>query len=343
MNIYMFPISDGNKSASKNPYIDNLINTIENNHCIVVNKEKINKFGVLEVLLYVHKVDVYYLNWIENLPDRRFGWIQAIVFFIIFLILKLFRKKIIWMMHNKLSHSKKGLFLKILTNYLLVNYADVVLTHSREGVRFGNTLMNKGRNIEFMHHPIEIVNQHSSKNKKKNIDILIWGSISPYKGIDVFLEYLQKNNLSRKYNIHIIGKITNSQLEEKLKSFTSENIIIQNDFVSIEKLEDLFSNAKLVLFTYAGYSTLASGALMNTLKYGNIVLGPDVGSFRDLKEEGIIETFTNYDNLHKHLDNILLHNEVNNDNLVDFIERNSWIKFGNWLCNIISRKNNEYS
>lgn len=335
MNIYMYPISDVNKSISKNPYIDKLIETIEKNGCNIVNKNKVSRFGIFDLLLYIRKVDTYYLNWIENLVDRRFGWIQALVFFVVFFILKLFKKKIVWMMHNKLSHSKKGLFLKIITNYLLINYSDSILTHSLDGVRFANILLKNDKNIEFIHHPLENNTNNINHNLDRDIDILIWGSISPYKGIDTFLEYLHNTQLAKKYNIHIVGKITDSKLAEKLNQYVNNKIVIENEFVSTKRLEELFARTKIVLFTYAGYSTLSSGALMETLSYNNHVIGPNVGAFRDLKEEGLINTFTDFKNLIEKLEGGLLDEELNNKKLDIFIDKNSWNSFAHWLCNII--------
>ncbi len=338
MNIYMFPIANLNKSASKNPYIDNLIDTLENNNCFIINKEKINKFGVFDLLLYIHKTDIYYLNWIENLPDRRFGWIQAILFYFIFLILKILRKKVVWMMHNKISHSKKGLFFKIVTNYLLINYSDIVLTHSKDGIRFGNIFLKNSKKIEFRHHPIEKKVEKINFNEEKEIDILIWGSISPYKGIDRFLEYLKKSSVSSKYTIHIAGKVSNAELAKKLNQYANEKIIIEDNFISREKLEELFLKSKIVLFTYAGYSTLSSGALMDTLSYGKIIMGPHVGAFRDLKEEGLIDTFIDFDDLIYKLTNGLEEGNNRNENLISFIENNSWHKFSEFLCKILYEK-----
>jgi glycosyltransferase involved in cell wall biosynthesis len=331
----MYPISDPNKSASKNPYIDKLIETIEANSCSVVNKGKVSKCGVFDLLLYLYKVDTYYLNWIENLPDRRFGWIQSVLFIFIFFILKLFGKKTVWMMHNKISHSKNFLLLKIITNYLLVNHSDIVLTHSLDGVRFGNILLGNSKNIEFIHHPLDDNSKKIDHVINKDIDILIWGSISPYKGVDTFLEYLQRSKISNKYTIYIVGKVTDSRLLEKLNKYKTDNIIIEDDFVSKERLEELFARSNIVLFTYAGYSTLSSGALMDTLSYGNYVIGPNVGAFRDLNEEGIIDTFIDFDNLIEKLEDELVDKKIDSKKLSIFMKNNSWKKFGNWFCDII--------
>ena len=337
MKIYMFPISDPDKSVVKNPYMDNLIKTIEQQGCVVVNKDKISKYGVFDLLLYMNKVDTYYLNWIENLPDRRFGWIQTILFYLIFFILKLFGKKIIWMMHNKISHSKKGLLIKIITNYLLINYSDYVLTHSLEGIAFGKTLLNSDKSIYFAHHPIEN-NIDKVKDDIKEIDILIWGAISPYKGIDTFLEYVQTNPELKKLSIHIVGKITGEGLEERLKAYRSDKVVIDNNFISTEELELLFSKSKVILFTYAGYSTLSSAALMDSLSYGKHIIGPDVGVFRDLQKEGLVDTFVDFNMLNKTLENLLKNKNVDKNKLTQFINKNSWEELGSWFCHILRYK-----
>ncbi|HIP11475.1 MAG TPA: glycosyltransferase family 1 protein [Arcobacter sp.] len=335
MNIYMYPISDPKKSNTNNPYINNLIGALEEENCIVVNKNRIQRYGILDILFNIRQVDVYYFNWIENLPDRRFGKIQCFLFYIIFLILKIFNKKIVWMMHNKISHSKKGLFCKIITTYFLVNYSDFVFTHAQDGVHFGNTFLKSNKQIHFFHHPIDNrLNLLQDKSFKK-YDILIWGSIIPYKGIDSFLKYLENNALLTKFNICIIGKVSNQELAKELDKYNSNNISIINDYASQEYLEELFSQSKIVLFTYAGYSTLSSGALMDTLSYGNRVIGPDIGVFRDLNKEGLVETYQGFDELSSLLDEFLTKNNFSSKYITKFIEHNLWQNLGKNICNTI--------
>jgi len=333
MNIYIYPARD-----LENPYIENVIDTLESETCFVLNKNKTNKYGILDLLMNILKVDTYYLNWPENLADRRFGFLQSIAFVCIFTILKLFNKKIIWMMHNKISHSKKGLLSKIVIFYILINKSDIVLTHAKEGISFGNTFLKNKRPIYYFPHPFENKMHKIKKQNEKNIDILIWGSISPYKGIDTFLEYLDLHALSNKYKIHIVGKISDEKLKNRLEKYENKNIIIEDTFVDENELEQLFSRTKLVLLTYAGYSTLASGALMDTLSYGVNVIGPDVGAFRDLREEGLIKTFSNYDDLIVKIDESLSENKNNAEKSIAFILKHSWENFGQWLCKIIRDK-----
>jgi beta-1,4-mannosyltransferase len=331
MNIYMFPYNNIERSKNKNPYINDLLDSLKANNVNIINGRKNNKYGIFDLLIKMTKTDIYYLNFIENTPDRKFGFIQTISLIIILLILKISGKKILWVIHNKISHSKNKLLSKIILFYILTNIADKLITHSKEGILFTKSFLKKGKDIKFIHHPIKnnlfINNTYSKKN-----DILIWGAITPYKGIHSFIDYVIKNKLNDYYNILIIGKISDKELKDKLESIHERNIIIKNQFIENEDLEKLFSETKFVLFTYSGFSTLSSGALMDTLSYGAKVIGPNVGAFKDLKEESLIETYNSFDELFKKIKDPEL---LTNFNIDKFINDNTWDNFAKKVIQII--------
>lgn len=342
MKIYFYPIEDKTKSSTQNPYTLNLINSLEKNCLEIINKDNVSKIGILNILKYFLKIDIVFLNWIEDLPERRFGFLQNIFFFILLLMCKISRKKIIWVMHNKISHSKKFLFLKIINNYLLINYSDFIITHSSEGIDFAKTFTkSKKDNIFFKHHPMIVRNIKLDSNTEKDFDILIWGTISPYKGIDNFLEFLKKESLLDKFSIKIVGKITNDELSSKLNSFRSKNILIDDNFIDRTELIKLIEKSKFILFTYSGYSTLSSGALIDTLELKANIIGPNVGAFKDLKKEKLIYTYENYNDI-INLINSFNNNIYINNNIDEFISNNTWNKFADFVKNIfISRKNDK--
>lgn len=330
-NIYVYPISNPSKSIGQNPYVKNLIASLEESGFNITNKNRVTKYGVLDIIFNTKKNDIYYFNWIENIPEKRFGYFQCAIFTIILFYLKFRNKQIIWMIHNKISHNKKRLLCKIFLNYLLINNVDILLTHSREGVIYGNTLSKKKKEIYFMHHPIEDNIKYIECNSEKSIDILIWGSIYEYKGIDTFLEYLKSKSILEKYKIHIVGKIATEELKDKLFQYSSDNIVINDVFIEENMLVKLYQESKVVLFTYAGYSTLSSGALMDTLSYGSICVGPNIGAFRDLGNDKLIYTYNDFDDLIFVLDN--LPNKL--INIDSFISKNKWENFSDYLVKII--------
>lgn len=338
MRIFLTPMLDDSKSPTRNPYINDLIKSLEDNGHVIINKNKFSRIGLFDILFYLNKSDAIYFNWIEDLISTRFGLLQTLSVYFYCVIFKLMGKKIIWTLHNKISHSKKDLFFKIINTYFLLNYSDIVITHSKDGVDFSkHFLKNKNKNVEFIHHPIYNNLDKNDSTQEKNYDILIWGAIAPYKGVDKFLNYLEENNLLNKYKICILGKIKDEKLKNDILKFNSNNIEIINEFVDDKKLEEYILISKIILFTYTPTNTFASGSLMMSLSYGSNIIGPDVGSFKDLSSEKLIKTFTTFDDLIAKIELVQSEQNTNLDLLNRFIDMNSWDNFGIKLSNLLRK------
>lgn len=336
--IYLYPISsEDKKQGIYNPYMDDLKNALSE-YFIIVNSNKPTSKGTLDFLKYLTKVDYFFLNWIEKLPEHRFGFIQTVFLFILIPLLKVLRIKIVWTMHNKLSHSGKHMkWIKAIFR-LMLKSSDVILTHSNEGILFGNEMMpGSAKRIVYFAHPVK--DRRTTSKEEKKYDVLIWGTISPYKGIDLFLEYIYTNKLQNKYRILIVGSASNDYAE-RLKTYENEFIKIRNEFISDNDLEDLINTSKIVLFTYSMESILSSGALMDSLGYGANVAGPHVGAFADLAHEGIIKTFSGFEEL-----DYVIESSLNGSDLTDgqqklerFLKENSWEKFAGNVVQILEKK-----
>src|SRR5690606_4081146 len=102
--IFLYPKPD-KLLGTPNPYIKNFQEAILQNHDLV-NETAPNR-GVLNLFLYFFRTEVYIFNWIEFLPEKRFGKLQSFGLVILILLARLFGKKIIWILHNKNSHHKR--------------------------------------------------------------------------------------------------------------------------------------------------------------------------------------------------------------------------------------------
>ncbi len=332
-NIYIHP-NASEKYYSFNPYITNL-NSAVSDYCNVVNRNTKSNNGILHLLGYLPKVDYIWFNWIEDLPDKSKGYLQTLVLIFILFYCKLTSKKIIWTLHNKFSHYKKNHHIKRFLFRLLMKQSDFILTHSTEGVEFAATFGNKVKaKTKFLHHPVS--GNYNVAIKPKTTDILIWGSIIPYKGIDLFLDYLWSHKLDEKWTIRIVGKIRDAAYKEKLMGLTNPGIVVEDKFVDNEELKHEIESARCVLYTYLKDSVLSSGAVMDSIMMGARVIGPQCGAFADLKNDGVIETYSTYEELMK-----ILHSLKNNSDETDrskitgFIAGNTWESFGrnvaSWL------------
>lgn len=337
--IYINPTtSDENNHGIVNPYIDDLVKAL-GRYYQIVNKGKPSTTGILNFIKYFFKTDCYYFNWIEKLPTHKFGKIQSLIFLLLISVFKLTGKSIIWTMHNKLSHTNDQLFLKKVLFKIMVKHSDIILTHSSEGIMYGKQIypacIDK---VHYFPHPVK--DRRLNETMEKKYDILIWGSLSPYKGTNKFLQFLYDNRLENKYEILIVGKSTDSKYTRTLEGFTNNKIRIENKFIANDELQTLIRQSKIVLFIYSSPSILGSGVLMDSLGFGANIIGPNVGAFADLAKENLLKTFTDFNDLVGIIDHQITADKLEDQklNINRFILENSWGKFAENVSQIIESK-----
>ena len=74
---------------------------------------------------------------------------------------------------------------------LLRAVPDVIITHAREGVDYARQIDRRAEGkTHFVHHPVDAFGVDTGAVPEPEWDVLIWGSMHPYKGIREFLELL---------------------------------------------------------------------------------------------------------------------------------------------------------
>ncbi len=326
---YLYPVSNRNDRSLYNPYLDNFIcNT--SNYLNYLNENFPSNIGILNLYKFLHKADLLILNWIEDLPDKKGGLFQSFVFLTLLKLKKFSRIKIVWTLHNKYSHNSSKFYIKKLLVSSLLKRSDIIITHSTEGIKFAETLHpGVSSRIFYFPHPVVPLNGFVKKNFDKKYDILIWGTLSPYKAIDIFLEFLAKRKALNKYRILIAGKSVNPEFFMKLKKYENENIEIRNQFIENDELVAMIQQSKVTLFTYSGDSVLSSGALIDSISYGAVVFGPDTGAFGEMGRAGVIRTYESLEDLFVLLEQMdQLDNSGIPERISEFIKAHTWSKFG---------------
>jgi glycosyltransferase involved in cell wall biosynthesis len=303
----------------------------------VLNLNHPSRAGIFDILLYLRKTDLILLNWIEDLPERRMGILQSLFFFLLFPYLKISGKKIVWTLHNKKSHSGRYWHIKSLFFRLLLNKSDIVFTHAKGGLDYIPASTPK----VYIPHPVNTGKKIQVPIQSKEYDIIIWGNIAAYKGVDSFLEFLKENNVLNKYTILIAGKTVDNDLQLYLEGIQKQfqNVTIINRFIEDEELNELISKSKLILFTYHTETVLSSGALMDSLLFNAVIIGPDVGAFKDLSRDGMIYTFDSYYDLLHLIDQILSSSFVDPNmprKIEEFIKANSWKAFSQKFYSLLN-------
>lgn len=335
--VYLYPLTARTKGVVVNPYMENLRDALNENFQ-VVNAKKPSTIGIFDIFRYLGKVHVVYFNWSEELPSLHRGKLQGIFLLVLLQFLKLSHVIIVWTRHNKKSHFDQHSRLKNLLYGQMLKKSDLIITHARDGLNH----IPKGKKACFLHHPVSKYIKTETLSREKQYDIIIWGTIAPYKGITSFLDFLEKNGTIRNYRILLAGKIVSQSLAKQLQAFESKysNLVLMDTYVETKNLIDLIHDSKITLFTYQSDSVLSSGALIDSLSYGASIVGPAVGAFNDLQELELIETYVDFQSLTEVIDRLLTSSEENQarqKRLSQFMTANTWTEFSRSVLNLIEQ------
>jgi hypothetical protein len=332
-SVFVYPITKEVLKRENNDYVRQLIRHLGGAYNI---SNHISSIGLVDAFLKFRNTDIYYFNWIEDVPTKRFGLLQVVLLAILLPLCKLSGKKVAWFIHNNVSHDKKRLAAKKIVVWLMSRYADLSLSHSNEV-----KLTSPAKRLQVFHHPVEKYHELAVVQPGK-YDLLIWGKVSSYKGVAEFVKYASASQFLRNYKILLVGKFDSDEYYEEVIQAKSDNIIVLNQFVTDNLLRDYFSQSRYVLFTYISNSVLSSAALCKTLSFGKEIIGPNLGSFKELGNKGLIHTYDTHADLEVLLKN--LHQgkkpKISESALHRYVLNNSWNHFSAFL---IERINNLYA
>lgn len=335
---YKYFFSPQPTSEKKNEYIDNFFNSLAKKVNVINHGKKQSSISG-DFFRYMFRADIMVLNWPEDILHLRFGILQLFTSFITLGFFKLKGGKIIWICHNKDSHNKQYPQLRKIARSFYTKVSNVIIVLSSDAL---NYFSNQKEKTYFLTHPFYSNSPLLSEDSHNHmlIDVLIWGRVSPYKGLNEFIEsYREHNNL---FNVTIIGYANKQYLETINQSATGLNINITDKFISNHELADYFKNSKIILLPYANSDTFSSGALIHSLSSNKIVIGPAIGNFIDLYNQGACLVYENFTNLFYTINSLLNNKTSYNTELArlqkgisNYYKLNSWDHFIDKFLNII--------
>lgn len=324
--LYYYPCPS--KSGYGNPYSVYYKEVLGHYYNVINSLNTPTKSRVISLLVNSLKADIYVLNWLEEVGVAHLPFIQYLLVRLALYIIKRRGARIIWMYHNINSHHGNNKITQKLRFYLLKN-SSLIISHSKDGC---DNVKAEGGWAVYKCHPIKPVkyNKYSLDNKKQ-YDALIWGEISPYKGIVEFLENVGKGSGKK---IKIIGNCKNDQLRDSIFNMCDDNITFENRRADTSEISRLCKNSKIVIFPYIGESISSSGAFIETIAMDGVPVGPNRGAFKDLKSEGVCYTYNTYDELKILLDSNI---KIQDEDRKNFIKNNSWDEFGKFFFSLVGK------
>lgn len=315
MAYYIYPTYNPKRDKSGNLYIKYFRESFEHSDRVV---NRMNSLGISSVLFNLD-ANIFIFHWVDLIPYKRLGLIQTLFFIFSLNIIQLKKKKIVWVLHNKMSHKGFNPLVERLMR-IMSKSANVVITHSSEGVLFYNNEFIKPKNQVISHIPHPIYSQDLLINPKVKIewDYIIWGGIGPYKRVFEFLSYVKGQVFFKDKKILICGKCSDIDYLNKIKSVLNSNITFINEFVPEEQLRSYILASQCILFTYGSETVLSSGALIYSLNFNKRIIAPRVGNFMDLGK--VVDCFDEF----SEIEFIDITKAPDTNILCDYLLSNKW-------------------
>ena len=318
---YVYPNIPVDRMGSGNPYIQRLREALRAQGMEVEATASANAFA--DLIRKGSSSDLIILNWLEDLPSRRMGVLQSFILMAWLYIIHLRGTSLIWIKHNKVSHTQRWFGLRKMIQRFLRRHADHIIIHAYDEETAG---LEK---TVFLPHPCTITPSDilvPDKKMEPEIDLLIWGSLQPYKGVLEFLQSVEKDALLQTLRIHIVGKCPPDYWRQ-LTAHAGTNIQLVNTFIGENEIRELFRRTRFILFTYNKKSVLSSGVLMDSLVACKRILAPDCGAFRDMAEQQqFVTLFSDLSDIaglyRNNVDNFIL----DHDAVSSFVAQNSWYR-----------------
>ena len=307
IRVYFFPC-DGHF----NPYISNIMNGLERNGAIIVNRGKeTRRQKILSSLsAMAHRTEIYHLNWIENksscdtMKDRVIC--RAVLYWLA--LVKLSGGKLVWTMHNRESHHLSGSrdfhhwFIRS-----LISRMDMILVHAEET----RSLLTDeygypADRILCVPHGSYIQSGRKTPESEihERFTLLSFGMIYEYKNIPLLIRAFAELRLENA-QLLICGKIDEKEagLRDAVETAVRgvPNVLLRDAFVPEDKIEELFSAADIAVLPYKKQSMINSGTAVLALSEGKPILSSAFGAVRDMADRDFVYSY-DYSTEEEHMD-----------------------------------------
>lgn len=285
MKIVFEPIS-----SYENQYVRIFVDLIKAN--------KLEAYGLNYALMrpwLLMRIKVVHLNWFENL-DAENKYELVVTFakrLVQWTILRLFRKKIIWTMHNRFPHQPEGKYFKkkILSN--LIKRSSRIVIHSKSSKNFLLESYDiSEEKIYYIPHPNYIgdyqIRQDLNPVKPASgkLRLLFVGAVKPYKNVELLIDVLKEVN-DCTLHLTIAGKAKDEEYRQYIVEYARglPSVDLKLNFIPDSEIANLIREADLIVLPYDLKSSLNSGTAILSFSCARTVICPEIGTVSDLKHK----------------------------------------------------------
>src|SRR5690606_19318876 len=92
----------------------------------------------------------------------------------------------------------------------------------------------------------------------------------------------------------------------------------------LEMIAKLSNQSRFTLFTYKSDTVISSGSLIDAIRMGSIIIGPNHAAFKDLSSYSFLKTYNSFEEISAIYDTYVPSHELEQNERAYFCEVNSW-------------------
>ena len=242
----------------------------------------------------LYSYNVYHINWFDQ--SKNFVSFLKRLYFL--LALKLKGKRIVWTIHNIVSHEKTPFYNRLLFKTLVIA-SDAIHVMCQDTISIAR-LEHVRQKVHFVPHGDYYgsypesdydVHRHYGIEKSRKI-FLFMEAIMTYKNIEVLIrafksafEYSEKMEKNDHSPILLIcGKVEPESYKDVIENLIGEDerIHFSPGFVSDECLAAYIQSSSMLVVPYSYRSSLNSGTIPLAFTFGKTVICPDIACVKDV-------------------------------------------------------------
>ncbi len=192
--------------------------------------------------------------------------------------------KTAFLCHNLFDHDAKGI--KRRMSELFLKQADAYIVQSSEQQALLHQVKPKAKSLLNIH-PIYTRFEPAKRPlpKRGRLELLFFGFIRPYKGLDTLMAALAELKDSEVY-VTVVGEpwIDATELRQKLQANGVPNLELRLEYVNDAEAANYFARADAAVLPYT--SATGSGVVALAYNYGKPVIASSVGGLKDAVVDG---------------------------------------------------------
>jgi len=275
-----------------NPYQTLLARAIEQQGAIVCFPQGYRRGLPLLREVLAQRVNIIHLHWILPYIKGQHSWQKALygikLLIDIFLVQRL-GVRVIWTVHNQVTHDTPFPKLEIWVRRQLAKQVDRIILHNAATLEsiaqtYGISPA-KAQVIPHGHYRDVYSSKISSTDARRSLGLPLTGNIylslgllRPYKGIEQLLTLWREHPEMAAGNTLLIAGKAGSAYAEELQKLTADlpSVVLMPEFIESERIHLFFSAATFAVLPYR--NILNSGSLILAMSYGVPVIAPRLGN-----------------------------------------------------------------